>query len=247
MMANNDREKAKNYLSENNRERLNDYINGYYTVATLTKEAGVDRSILYLAISDLDSNATEKRKEIKFNILKDLVEKINVCIPYEQMDIDLERLMGKDSEFVNKPIATQKKRISDLRYRTSQRQIDFDKDFEFLLQKKVNTWYRNYLIHKEIEQGEVTPYKIAKKYGVVPRKVYELNNFFDKNSQDESTKKNRITFEQKQRFLENVKIFEDYEAGTKIAGLANKYKLSDDLIEKIIVSIEVAKKKLILK
>lgn len=245
-MANNDREKAKNYLSENNRERLNDYINGYYTVATLTKEAGVDRSILYLAISDLDSNATEKRKEIKFGILKDLVEKTNVCIPYEQMDIDLERLMGKDSEFVNKPIAIQKKRISDLRYRTSQKQIDFDKDFEFLLQKKVNAWYRNYLIHKEIEQGEVTAYKTAKKYGIDPRKIYELKNFFDENTQNKPTKKNGVTLEQKQRFLENVKIFEDYEAGTKIDELASKYKLSDDLIEKIIASIEVAKKQVLL-
>lgn len=244
-MANNDREKAKNFLSENNRERLKDYINGYYTVATLTKEADVDRSMLYLAISDLDPDATKKRKDIKFDILKDLVEKINLCIPYEQMGLDLERLMGKDSGFINKPIATQKKRISDLRYRTSQKQIEFDKDFEFILQKKVNAWYRNYLIHKEIEEGVVTPYKIAKKYGVDPRKVYEINSFFAKDSDENKTKKNGVTLEQKQRFLENVKIFEEYEAGVDITKLSSKYDFNkEDLVQKIISSIEEAKSQL---
>ncbi len=244
MMANNDRERAKNFLSENNREKLNDYISGYYTVATLTKEADVDRSILYLAIADLEPNATETRREVKLNILKDLVEQINVCIPYEQMNVDLEKLMGKDSDFVSKPIATQKKRISDLRYRTSQTQIDFDKDFEFILQKKVNAWYRNYVIHSEIEMGEETPYKIAKKYGVIPRKVYEINSFFDEKTKDANSKESGITFEQKQRFLENVKIFEDYEAGTKILELSKKYELSEALVEKIVSSIKIAKKQL---
>lgn len=246
-MSKHDREVTKKFLSENNKEKLNDYINGYCTAATLAKEVVVDRSILYLAISDLDSEATTKRKENKLKTLKELVEMVNLCIPYEQMNLDVERLMGKDSDFINKPIATQKKRLSDLRYRKSETQIDFDKDYEFVLQKKINTWYRNYLIHKEIEQGEQTPYKIAKKYGVDPRKVYELNKFFDENSQGEPTKKNRITYEQKQRFLGNVKIFEDYEAGNTVSELASKYTLSDALIEKIIASIEVAKKKLLLK
>jgi len=243
-MAKNDRTRAKNFLSENNRERLNDYINGYYTMATLTKEVDVDRSILYLAISDLDPEATKKRKEIKFDILKDLVEKINVCIPYEHMDIDLERLMGKDSDFINKPIATQKRRISDLRYRTSQKQIDFDKDFEFILQKKVNAWYRNYLIHKEIEEKVATPYKIAKKYGVDPRKVYEINAFFDGNPTESKVKKSGVTLEQKKQFLENVKIFEEYEAGMDITELSKKHKLNENLIQRIVLSIEEAKKQL---
>lgn len=243
-MSSHDREVTKKFLSENNKEKLNDYINGYCTVATLTKEIAVDRSILYLAIADLDPNATEKRREVKLNILKDLVEQINVCIPYEQMNLDLEKLMGKDSDFVSKPIATQKKRISDLRYRTSQTQIDFDKDFEFILQKKVNAWYRNYVIHSEIEKGEETPYKIAKKYGVIPRKVYEINSFFDEKTKDANSKESGITFEQKQRFLENVKIFEDYEAGTKILELSKKYELSEALVEKIVSSIKIAKKQL---
>lgn len=244
-MANSKRERAKNYLSENNRERLNDYINGYYAVPTLSKKADIDSSILYLAISDLDPNATEKRKEIRVSVLRDLVKKINMCIPYERMDLDIERLMGKDSDFLNKPIAIQKKRLSKLRIENSQKQIDFDKDFEFLLQKKVNTWYRNYLIHKEIEQGELTPYKIAKKYGVDSRRVYELNNFFVEIPQDQSTKKIGVTFEQKKRFLENVKIFEDYETGNNVSELASKYKLTEELIEKIVASIEVAKKSLV--
>ncbi|MDW4023654.1 hypothetical protein QI305_12060 [Staphylococcus saprophyticus] len=243
-MKTNTRESAKKFLSKNNYARLNDYINGYYTMATLTKEAEADRSILYLAISDLDPNATKKRKEIKFDILKDLVEKINVCIPYEHMDIDLERLMGKDSDFVNKPIATQKRRISDLRYRTSQKQIDFDKEFEFILQKKVNTWYRNYLIHKEIEEKVATPYKIAKKYGVDPRKIYEVNDFFNVNATENKIKKNGVTLEQKQRFLENVKIFEEHEAGMDINDLAKKYELNEDLVKRIISSIEEAKMQL---
>lgn len=244
-MSSHDREVTKKFLSENNKEKLNDYINGYYTAATLTKEIAVDRSILYLAIADLDPNATEKRREVKLNILKDLVEQINVCIPYEQMNVDLEKLMGKDSDFGSKPIATQKKRISDLRYRTSQTQIDFDKDFEFILQKKVNAWYRNYVIHSEIEKGEETPYKIAKKYGVIPRKVYEINSFFDEKTKDADSKKSGVTFEQKQRFLENVKLFEDYEAGTEILELSKKYELSAALVKKIISSIKVAKQELI--
>ncbi|MGJ7589037.1 hypothetical protein [Staphylococcus shinii] len=244
-MSNYDREIAKNFLSKNNKEKLNDYINGYCTAATLTKEIVVDRSILYLAISDLDSEATNKRKENKLKTLKELVEMVNLCIPYEQMNLDVERLMGKDSDFLNKPIATQKRRISDLRYRTSQKQIDFDKDFEFILQKKVNKWYRNYLIHKEIEEKVATPYKTAKKYRVDPRKVYEINAFFDEKPNEHKIKKTGVTLEQKQRFLENVKIFEDYEAGHNISELASKYTLSDALIEKIIASIEFAKKSLV--
>lgn len=243
-MAKSERERAKTFLSENNNAKLNDFINGYYTMATLTKEAGVDRSMLYLAMSDLDPNATKKRKEIKFDILKDLVEQINVCIPYEHMDIDLERLMGKDSDFVNKPIATQKRRISDLRYRTSQKQIDFDKDFEFILQKKVNAWYRNYLIHKEIEERVAIPSDIAKKYGVDPRKVYEINAFFDENPNQHNIKKKGVTLEQKQRFLENVKMFEEHEAGIDITDLSKKYELDEDLVKRIISSVEEAKMQL---
>lgn len=240
-MKNNNRENAKQFLSKNNREKLNDYINGYCTVATLTKEIGVERSIIYLAISDLDSEATTKRKDNKLKLLKELVEMINLCIPYEQMHLDVEGLMGKDSDFINKSIATQKKRLSDLRYRRSETQIDFDKEYEFVLQKKINTWYRNYVINNQIREGVETPYKIAKTYGVDPRKVYEVSTFFDEKPQEMSGKKTRISKEQKQRFLENVDIFKAYEAGTQLPILAKKYDLNETLIGKIISSIEVAK------
>lgn len=45
---------------------------------------------------------------------------------------------------------------------------------------------RNYLIHKEIEQGELILYNTAKKCGVVPRKVYELNNLFEETPPEKS-------------------------------------------------------------
>ena len=74
--------------------------------------------------------------------------------------------------------------------------------------------------------------------------MYEINAFFDENPNQHNIKKKGVTLEQKQRFLENVKMFEEHEAGIDITDLSKKYELDEDLVKRIISSVEEAKMQL---
>lgn len=236
-----DREKAVEFLNANKSEKLNEYIKGYVGASDLAKEIGVDRSIVYLAFEDIDKDTTKKREQNQYNILLSLVERINRCIPYQSMDIDSDGLMGKTNQPDNLTDELQKDRV---RRKLVKSNFDLkDKGYQFIIQSKIDNWYRDYLVHKEIQSGEETAYKIAKKYGIIPRKIYGLTKFFEDNKETGRFIK-RIPIEQQQVFVENIKMFEEYKNGSSVSEIAKKFSINEYLVEEVVDSLNKANDKL---
>lgn len=237
----NEREKAVEALSDNNKKLLNDYINGYSGASELAKQIGVDRSIIYLAIEDLDDQAVEKRENNYENIISALVERVKRNIPYESMNIDIHGLMGGNNNFETFPIAKQKSLVSRrIERNTFGLSIE---GFQFVSQGKIDVWYKNYLIYEAYKLGESKPYQIAKRYGVIPRKIYDLIKFFNENS-DSGRFIKGVPMKQQEVFIENVAMFKDFEDGVSINDIASKYNVKKALVKEVIDSLKKAKSKL---
>jgi Mor family transcriptional regulator len=237
----NEREQAVEALADNNNKMLNDYINGYSGASDLAKKIGVDRSIIYLAIEDLDNQAVEKRENNYENIISALVERIKRNIPYESMNVDIHGLMGGNNNFETFPIPKQKSLVS--------RRIERNKfnlsieDFQFVSQGKIDVWYKNYCVFEAYKSGENKPYQIAKKYGVIPRKIYDLIKFFNDNKETGRFIKG-VPMKQQAVFVENAAMFKDFEDGASINEIATKYDVKKALVKEVIDSLKKAKSKL---
>ena len=58
-----DLEKLNNYLTKNNNEKINDFINGYITVGDIKKEADINHKYLvYYALKKIVPDAQEQRE-----------------------------------------------------------------------------------------------------------------------------------------------------------------------------------------
>lgn len=237
----NEREQAVEALSDNNNKMLNDYINGYSGASELAKEIDVDRSIVYLAIEDLDNQAVEKRENNYENIISALVERVKRNIPYESMNVDIHGLMGGNNNFETFPISKQKSLVS--------RRIERNKfglsieDFQFVAQGKIDVWYKNYCIYEAYKAGDSKPYQIAKRYGVIPRKIYELIKFFNDNK-DTGRFIKSVPMKQQEVFIENAAMFKDFEEGVSINNIVSKYNVKKALVKEVIDSLKKAKSKL---
>lgn len=234
-------EKAVELLSENEYKKYNDFIKGYVTGTELKSEFNITREILYLAFKDIDPLTIKKREEHQKKLQIAFVEKINRCIPFEAMNIDLEGLLGK-------AYMSEQHTVSELKGKVRNKLINsgFELDtkgFQFALQSSIDIWYRDYFVKKELEIGKETPYEIAKKYGIIPRKIYGYVKFFEENK-DEDRFIKRIPIEQQRVFEENIKIFQEYENGKRVKDIAQQYKIDPILVNEVISSLKVAKEKL---
>lgn len=234
-------EKAVDMLSENNYKRYNDFINGYITGTELGAELNIKRELLYLAFKDIDPLAVKKREENQLKLQEELVEKINRCIPFEAMNIDLDGLLGQS--YMSKQHA-----VSELKGKVRNKLINsgFELDikgFQFTVQSSINTWYRDYFVKKDLENSNQTPYEVAKKYGIIPRKIYKYVKFFEENK-DEDRFIKRVPIEQQHIFVENINIFQEYKNGNSVNEIAKQYNIKEALINEVISSLEIANEKL---
>ncbi|MEX2935987.1 hypothetical protein [Staphylococcus saprophyticus] len=236
-----ERNRAIKELSNNNNKMLTDYINGYIGASELADEINVERSIIYLAIQDLDDHAVEKREKNYENILSKIVERIKRCIPYESMNVDIRGLMSGNNSFEDFPIQKQKslvgRRVERNTYGLS------INGFQFVSQAKIDVWYRNYLIYEAYKLGESKPYQIAKKYGVIPRKIYDLIKYFKENEASGRIIKG-VPMDQQEVFIENIAMFNLYEDNVSIKDISDKYNIKEELTQEVIDSLKKAKSKL---
>ncbi len=222
-----------NYLTKNNREVLKEYEKGLVAVRDITKATNLDRHYFYNTIAEIDPHITERRKTHRLEIIKDLIKQIELCIPFEYIDINFDELFGKDSGFKDKTAKYQKTRLTNILVKNNYK----PEHFKFItIERTLTMWYRIYLMSQRILKGEETGYRIAKNYNVNPSEVYNLRDYMAEND-------NRIlsaeSLEQEQQFLKNVKMFEDYKTGSSIEDLESKYNLESKYINLIIESLDI--------
>lgn len=234
-------EKAVDMLSENNYKRYNDFINGYITGTELGAELNIKRELLYLAFKDIDPLAVKKREENQLKLQEELVEKINRCIPFEAMNIDLDGLLGQSYMSKQHTVSELKGKVRN-KLINSGFELDI-KGFQFTVQSSINTWYRDYFVKKDLENSNQTPYEVAKKYGIIPRKIYKYVKFFEENK-DEDRFIKRVPIEQQHIFVENINIFQEYKNGNSVNEIAKQYNIKEALINEVISSLEIANEKL---
>lgn len=234
-------EKALEVLKKNEYEKYNDYVRGYIGATDIAKDIGIERTIIYLALEDIDPLATEKREKNQLKLLNDLVEKIERCIPYQSMHINEEELLGKKGLSEEDSVEVRKNKLR-LKILNSNHELN-KKAFQFVIQSKIDVWYRDYYIRKELFSKETTAYKVAQKFGIIPRKIYIMAKFFEENKKDDRFIK-RVPLEQQKVFVENIKMFEFYKKGFTAEDISKKYNVKLILVKEVIDSLEKANQKL---
>lgn len=232
-----DLEKLKKYLTENDNEILNKYIRGYISAAQITKNVGVVRNLFYAVdIPDM----VLKKEEYEKNAMVELVKRINRALPFENMKIDKNCLLGKE-DISNLSMSVQKDKI---RKKRNTFEVSFDKGFALTQQSKVNVWYRYYLTNEERKRGKEKPFNIAKMYGLPVSKIYEVMAFLREN-EAEGRFLVGVPLDEQEIILENIKIFESYQNGSTINEISDKWKIEEPLIDEVIETFTIAKENLV--
>lgn len=232
-----DLEKLKKYLTENDNEILNKYIRGYISAAQITKHLGVTRNLFYsVDIPDMVS----KKEEYEKNTMLELIKRINRALPFENMKIDKNCLLGKE-DISDLSMAQQKERI---RKRRNIFETSCDKGYALTQQSKVNVWYRYYLTNEERKRGKEKPFNIAKMYGLPVSKIYEVMTFL-RESEAEGRFLVGVPLDEQEIILENIKMFEAYQNGSAINEISNKWEIEEPLIVEVVESFTIAKENLV--
>lgn len=236
-----DLEKLNNYLTKNNNEKINDFINGYITVGDIKEEADINHKYLvYYALKRIVPDAQEQREQKQIELCFEMVERINQVVPFERMNLKhVKQLLGRreDVELKDEMIKaaiTRKRNMYNL---------EEDKGFDLVSQSRFQTWYKNVRVYRDIQNEEGNPSQIARRYGIIPRKIYEKLNFFEENK-NEGRILPRVSMEQQGVFLENVAIYDAYNEGLTIKEISEQYNIQDYLIKEVIISFEEVEEKI---
>lgn len=236
-----DLEKLNNYLTKNNNEKINDFINGYITVGDIKEEADINHKYLvYYALKRIVPDAQEQREQKQIELCFEMVERINQVVPFERMNLKhVKQLLGRreDVELKDEMIKaaiTRKRNMYNL---------EEDKGFDLVSQSRFQTWYKNVRVYRDIQNEEGNPSQIARRYGIIPRKIYEKLNFFEENK-NEGRIIPRVSMEQQGVFLENVAIYDAYNEGLTIKEISEQYNIQDYLIKELIISFEEVEEKI---
>lgn len=236
-----DLEKLNNYLTKNNNEKINDFINGYITVGDIKEEADINHKYLvYYALKRIVPDAQEQREQKQIELCFEMVERINQVVPFERMNLKhVKQLLGRreDVELKDEMIKaaiTRKRNMYNL---------EEDKGFDLVSQSRFQTWYKNVRVYRDIQNEEGNPSQIARRYGIIPRKIYEKLNFFEENK-NEGRILPRVSMEQQGVFLENVAIYDAYNEGLTIKEISEQYNIQDYLIKELIISFEEVEEKI---
>lgn len=218
-----DQEKMNKLLTRNNREKLNEYINGYYSAMKYSKDIGVDRSNFYAALEKLDSDAIIKRKLTRLERLEYVAEGIMYNVPYEMMEVDLKGIFGAKKYDKAVELKDLKK---DLYLMLIQQGFDLQ-EYKFVAMRNFTVWYKKYLISHELSKSDVSAPHLNKKYSLSVNKIYLLKKFIN----EEGRILKDIIPEQEEKFKNYAEMYEEYKRNdvTK-ESLADKYHVNPKYI-----------------
>lgn len=218
-----------NYLTQNNREKLSQYIKGHLSVTDICEETGMPRYVFYTAINTINPNITKLRRNTKVGELNIIMEQLSQAIPYEFVQFDDSKVFKNVENF---------RGISDnyqkIQIRNTLTKHDFDlKDIKMVNIDSCFTWFKKYLVKQDLLDGKLTGYKIAKKLGIYTNEVYYIKKVIANNGK--YLVKN-ISSKQEEAFQQNMKIYEEYIEGQSTKTLSQTYDIEEWIIN-IVISV----------
>lgn len=221
-------------LIKNEEKLLNDYINGYYSAVDISNHYNLSRKDFYNAVNDLSIRTkrqiTKERMDNKTMIIDNIIQQISICIPFEQMKFDEERLFGKNSKYHNaKSNYDKKSRANSLIFRHNK---DFD-EYLFINQKTFNSWYKKYLANEYLKNGELNISQIGRKLNIKINQLYRLRNYVEVNQNHFLTD---VPTTQEDKFKNIIQIYNEYKNGYTMQDIAYKHKFRLDDVDSIMSS-----------
>lgn len=218
-----------NYLTQNNREKLSQYIKGHLSVTDICEETGMPRYVFYTAINTINPDITKLRRNTKVGELNIIMEQLSQAIPYEFVQFDDSKVFKNVENF---------RGISDnyqkIQIRNTLTKHDFDlKDIKMVNIDSCFTWFKKYLVKQDLLDGKLTGYKIAKKLGIYTNEVYYIKKVIANNGK--YLVKN-ISSKQEEAFQQNMKIYEEYIEGQSTKTLSQTYDIEEWIIN-IVISV----------
>ncbi|MGY0683140.1 hypothetical protein ACW7DJ_00495 (plasmid) [Mammaliicoccus sciuri] len=218
-----------NYLTQNNREKLSQYIKGHLSVTDICEETGMPRYVFYTAINTINPDITKLRRNTKVSELNIIMEQLLQAIPYEFVQFDDSKVFKNVENF---------RGISDnyqkIQIRNTLTKHDFDlKDIKMVNIDSCFTWFKKYLVKQDLLDGKLTGYKIAKKLGIYTNEVYYIKKVIANNGK--YLVKN-ISSKQEEAFQQNMKIYEEYIEGQSTETLSQIYDIEEWIIN-IVISV----------
>lgn len=216
-------------MTQNNREKLSQYIKGHLSVTDICEETGMPRYVFYTAINTINPDITKLRRNTKVGELNIIMEQLSQAIPYEFVQFDDSKVFKNVENF---------RGISDnyqkIQIRNTLTKHDFDlKDIKMVNIDSCFTWFKKYLVKQDLIDGKLTGYKIAKKLGIYTNEVYYIKKVIANNGK--YLVKN-ISSKQEEAFQQNMKIYEEYIEGQSTKTLSQTYDIEEWIIN-IVISV----------
>lgn len=221
------------YLTKNNYEMFNAYIEGYYTAKNLAEDVGLKRHSFYLAVQKIDPEYSNKRKAIREKRLNTIERCIKNLVPFEHMDVDIEALLGLEN-YKKKQDANSVKISVSVQLKQNGNDL---KGIKFMSWSTFLIWYKRYCIIKDIEESNPTIETLNKRYGLSKTKIRQTRDFY----QSEGRVLFNATPETESIFVRNLELYEQKRSTNEThEALAQQYNVDLDIVPKIISSIEHA-------
>lgn len=221
------------YLTKNNHEMFNAYIEGYYTAKNLAEDVGLKRHSFYLAVQKIDPEYSNKRKAIREKRLNTIERCIKNLVPFEHMDVDIEALLGLEN-YKKKQDANSVKISVSVQLKQNGNDL---KGIKFMSWSTFLIWYKRYCIIKDIEESNPTIETLNKRYGLSKTKIRQTRDFY----QSEGRVLFNATPETESIFVRNLELYEQKRSTNEThEALAQQYNVDLDIVPKIISSIEHA-------
>lgn len=216
-------------MTQNNREKLSQYIKGHLSVTDICEETGMPRYVFYTAINTINPDITKLRRNTKVGELNIIMEQLSQAIPYEFVQFDDSKVFKNVENFRGISDTYQKIQI-----RNTLTKHDFDlKDIKMVNIDSCFTWFKKYLVKQDLLDGKLTGYKIAKKLGIYTNEVYYIKKVIANNGK--YLVKN-ISSKQEEAFQQNMKIYEEYIEGQSTKTLSQIYDIEEWIIN-IVISV----------
>lgn len=221
------------YLTKNNHEMFNAYIEGYYTAKNLAEDVGLKRHSFYLAVQKIDPEYSNKRKAIREKRLNTIEICIKNLVPFEHMNVDIEALLGLEN-YKKKQDANSVKISVSVQLKQNGNDL---KGIKFMSWSTFLIWYKRYCIIKDIEESNPTIETLNKRYGLSKTKIRQTRDFY----QSEGRVLFNASPETESIFIRNLELYEQKRSTNETNEvLAQQYNVDLDIVPKIIKSIERA-------
>lgn len=228
-------EKMITYLTKNDSEKFNGYIEGYYTAKNLAEDVGLKRHSFYLAVQNIDPEYSNKRKSIREKRLNTIERCIKNLVPFEHMDVDIKALLGVENYEKKKDANSVKITVS---VQLKQNGNDLE-GIKFMSWSTFLIWYKRYCIIKDIERSNPTIETLNKRYGLSKTKIRQTRDFY----QAEGRVLFNATPETESIFIRNLEMYDQIRSTNEsYEELAHQFNVDLDIVPKIIDSIKRAEK-----